>query len=673
MGRSATTLRPAHAHTNAPRLFNPWNGPKAAAAADAASFGNDDDVSGGGRVRPTPGEVGRGRPIAGKGTKSVGALWDLAQNAQKWAPPLLMASGVGKKTAYQKNPDVAATLECARAVALDKLRKKLNAAAIAVGAGAPPPQAFERWRFAATGEDDASPGTPDKNADPAVPRSVADGEGSALAALVADLTRAGVPADAARDAAKATAQASRAEAAALRKLADRLGTLVRTEKRRNGEDAAKRDAPRLARVSAVFRKRSVELSSDKGGHFVVLSRRAYGKLAAMYRCVASATPQSGLEVFRAAPASSEAGRGRVRSDRADSDHSDSDDEDPASSSLYAEEEAETRAGEADAASGNDSRERRAFHARLFALLLRYKSIQGYGFQSGVGPRVFATLRAATGVAFEAFASPLNCYHTKGFCSAFPDVDAPFGTRGDFFKLADAGAFKRGAAQVNPPFVSGVMRRVAETIERVLTEASKNDAPLTFVVFVPGWTDEWAWSALNNSRFLVTKFVVAAADHGYCDGAAHQRKASFRSSSYDTGVFALCSPKAQSTVAGKRFRAQNGAVFERDVREAFAGARLSEGSIVKHVKHVKHVKQKTAAAEAARGGKSDEKKKRKALFNGDGGEKEKDETEKTEKKRENKAAKKRRKRREEKAKQEKKALSADAGNATKTETSDGTQR
>ena len=668
MGRSATTLRPAHAHTNAPRLINPWNGPKAAAAADAASFGNDDDVSGGGRVRPTPGEVGRGRPIAGKGTKSVGALWDLAQNAQKWAPPLLMASGVGKKTAYQKNPDVAATLECARAVALDKLRKKLNAAAIAVGAGAPPPQAFERWRFAATGEDDASPGTPDKNADPAVPRSVADGEGSALAALVADLTRAGVPADAARDAAKATAQASRAEAAALRKLADRLGTLVRTEKQRNGEDAAKRDAPRLARVSAVFRKRSVELSSDKGGHFVVLSRRAYGKLAAMYRCVASATPQSGLEVFRAAPASSEAGRGRVRSDRADSDHSDSDDEDPVlCSSLYAEEEAETRAGEADAASGNDSRERRAFHARLFALLLRYKSIQGYGFQSGVGPRVFATLRAAAGVAFEAFASPLNCYHTKGFCSAFPDVDAPFGTRGDFFKLADAGAFKRGAAQVNPPFVSGVMRRVAETIERVLTEASENDAPLTFVVFVPGWTDEWAWSALNNSRFLVTKFVVAAADHGYCDGAAHQRKASFRSSTYDTGVFALCSPKAQSTVAGKRFRAQNGAVFERDVREAFAGARLSEGSIVKHVT------QKTAAAAAARGGKSDEKKKRKALFNGDGGEKEKDETEKTEKKRENKAAKKRRKRREEKAKQEKKALSADAGNATKTETSDGTQR
>ena len=164
-------------------------------------------------------------------------------------------------------------------------------------------------------------------------------------------------------------------------------------------------------------------------------------------------------------------------------------------------------------------------------------------------------------------------------------------------------------------------------------------------------------------FLVTKFVVAAADHGYC-GAPHQRKASFELGVHDTGVFALCSPKAQSTVAGKRFGAQNGAVFERDVREAFAGARLSEGSLV--ARQTRHTE--NAAAAAAGGGKSDEKKKRKALFNRDGGEKEKDETEKTEKKRENKAAKKRRKRREEKAKQEKKALSADAENTTKTETS-----
>jgi hypothetical protein len=36
-------------------------------------------------------------------------------------------------------------------------------------------------------------------------------------------------------------------------------------------------------VAVTFRKHSVELKASKGGHFVVLSRRAYGKLAAMYR------------------------------------------------------------------------------------------------------------------------------------------------------------------------------------------------------------------------------------------------------------------------------------------------------------------------------------------------------------------------------------------------------
>ena len=652
MGRSATTLRPAHAHTNAPRLINPWNGPKAAAAADAAGD-DDDDVTGGGRVRPTPAEVGRGRPIAGKGTKSVGALWDLAQDAQKWAPPLVMTSGVGKKTAYQKHPDVAATLECARAVALDKLRKKLNAAATAAGAGAPPPQAFERWRFAATVEsvDDASPGK-DERADPAVPGSVADGDGTALAALVADLTRAGVPADAAREAAKATAQASRAEASNLRKLADRLATLVRAapgeDETLGGKKKKKReDCARLVRVSAAFRKRSVELSSDKGGHFVVLSHRAYGKLAAMYRHVASAAPQSGLEALGAPRNREPAGT------RADSNPNDE-------PTLFAAEDEETRAGEEETRAGetetcaetsdsdSDSTEararasaRRAFHARLFALLLRYKSIQGYGFQSGVGPRVFATLRESMGVAFEAFASPLNCYHTKGFCSAFPDVDAPFGSRGDFF--ARVSQLKRGAAQVNPPFVSAVMTRVAAALETALLEADANDAPLSFVVFVPGWTEQESWSALLRSRFLRHRFVVAAADHGYCDGAAHQRKASFRSSSYDTGVFALCSRRAERTLAGKRLGAENGAGFERDVREAFAGARLSE------------------AAAAARA-------KKKRGREGDGGEGEKDgggtAAKKEKKKKENKAAKKRRKRREEKTKEEKKTDDeATNGNAT----------
>ena len=59
--RSATTTRPAHAHTNAPRLLNKFSG-----------GGAGDDS-------------GRGRPILGKGTKRP--LWDVTADVPKWAPP----------------------------------------------------------------------------------------------------------------------------------------------------------------------------------------------------------------------------------------------------------------------------------------------------------------------------------------------------------------------------------------------------------------------------------------------------------------------------------------------------------------------------------------------------------------------------------------------------------
>ena len=42
--------------------------------------------------------------------------------------------------------------------------------------------------------------------------------------------------------------------------------------------------------------------------------------------------------------------------------------------------------------------------------------------------MWRVLRERLGVGFECFASPLNC-HLPRFCSAFPDVDAPFGSAG----------------------------------------------------------------------------------------------------------------------------------------------------------------------------------------------------------------------------------------------------
>ena len=38
----------------------------------------------------------------------------------------------------------------------------------------------------------------------------------------------------------------------------------------------------VIRVAVGFRAHSVEMRSSRGNHFVVMSRRAYGKMAAMY-------------------------------------------------------------------------------------------------------------------------------------------------------------------------------------------------------------------------------------------------------------------------------------------------------------------------------------------------------------------------------------------------------
>ena len=118
------------------------------------------------------------------------------------------------------------------------------------------------------------------------------------------------------------------------------------------------------------------------------------------------------------------------------------------------EAAEAEAAAEAAMVGGSDGARAGLHARLFALLLRYKSIQGHGFQAAIGPPVWEVCRARLGVSVECFASPLNAY-LPAYGSAFADVDAPFGSRGDFFKFAPlAGSFC-----ANPPFVHEVRRRL----------------------------------------------------------------------------------------------------------------------------------------------------------------------------------------------------------------------
>ncbi len=54
--------------------------------------------------------------------------------------------------------------------------------------------------------------------------------------------------------------------------------------------------------------------------------------------------------------------------------------------------------------------------------------EGAQNQGALPVTVLECLNRHFGVTFECFASPLNCYFRQ-YCSAFPDVDSYFGSRG----------------------------------------------------------------------------------------------------------------------------------------------------------------------------------------------------------------------------------------------------
>ena len=90
-----------------------------------------------------------------------------------------------------------------------------------------------------------------------------------------------------------------------------------------------------------------------------------------------------------------------------------------------------------------------FLHRTFALLARYDTIGGAGYQAAMPEPAFDYLTSEYDVSTECFASPLNCY-LPHFHSAFPDTDAPFGSLGSFFALRCSS--EGGSYESNPPFL-----------------------------------------------------------------------------------------------------------------------------------------------------------------------------------------------------------------------------
>lgn len=127
-----------------------------------------------------------------------------------------------------------------------------------------------------------------------------------------------------------------------------------------------------------------------------------------------------------------------------------------------------------------------FIGRVYCLLKRYQTFlcnataaighESENTQAALPITVFECLHRHFGVTFECMASPMNCYYRQ-FCSAFPDTDSYFGSRGSFLDFQPVS----GSFQVNPPYSEELIEATLRHIDRLLSHSAE---PLRWVSV--GW-------------------------------------------------------------------------------------------------------------------------------------------------------------------------------------------
>ena len=276
---------------------------------------------------------------------------------------------------------------------------------------------------------------------------------------------------------------------------------------------------------------------------------------------------------------------------------------------------EAACGAVDAPPEETSESEQGFRRALLAMLLRYQSLDGGGFQCAVPPAVFECLRRTWGITCEGFASPLNCTLRLGggapegrgapegggapggeganevlsYCSAFPDVDRLFGSRGSFFDVplngchpaapsvatSAAPSITPSAApsaelpppssfELNPPFSAELYAALVHRCHAALDAAEAAGHPLSFVLVVGATPPALRLPCMRQLRasvYLRGQLHVGVGRHVYVCGRQHLKaeRAVFRAC--DTGVFLL-----QTTRAARQWPVTDGKLQQ--LRAAF---------------------------------------------------------------------------------------------------------
>ena len=130
----------------------------------------------------------------------------------------------------------------------------------------------------------------------------------------------------------------------------------------------------------------------------------------------------------------------------------------------------------------------------FCTLCRYDTLFGPGHKEGGGlhaavpDEVFSALEGLESsrlARLECFASPLLCQQNWHFCSVFDDLDVFFGSLGPFLQEdLDLGTMG-GVYEINPPFVRGLVLRLAEKLLAAFESAVHHKKALYVFLVLPG--------------------------------------------------------------------------------------------------------------------------------------------------------------------------------------------
>ncbi|KAK3275880.1 hypothetical protein CYMTET_16015, partial [Cymbomonas tetramitiformis] len=89
-----------------------------------------------------------------------------------------------------------------------------------------------------------------------------------------------------------------------------------------------------------------------------------------------------------------------------------------------------------------------------------------------------------------------------FCSAYLDVDRPFGSLGSAFEFCP----QEGCFEANPPFEDSLIQSIGTHVEGLVAAASK---PLMFIFIFPRWPDKASWQHFAKSSWLLHQITIQA--------------------------------------------------------------------------------------------------------------------------------------------------------------------